>query len=178
MPHETREQAEINPSPYTQTLNLLRKIDLLRLSLELRLSTEGSVVVLRNRLRAYLNTHRETLTQNPRYVRLYPAQQRPVQLRAPDVQPQVHHANHNRPPTPPSPALSHSSQSSNSSYDSWHGIQQPEPQPPAHPVHAELPQYAYPQEPVVHYQPPLSPVPSFLLQVSPPPMAYAGGGRE
>ena len=41
--------------PYTTTLSLLRKIDLMRLSLEFRLSTDGSVVVLRNRLKAYLN---------------------------------------------------------------------------------------------------------------------------
>src|SRR5882762_2969549 len=43
--------------PYTTTLSMLRKMDLIRLSLEFKLPTDGSVVNLRDRLRVYLNAH-------------------------------------------------------------------------------------------------------------------------
>ena len=104
--------------PYTQVLSALRKNDLVRLCDEFRLSTEGSVVNLRNRLKDYLNLHRNTLYRNPRYTALFPKHRKPGR----PIQQPEHEL---QPPTPPSsPGLSHrsSSRSSSHSYDSWHGI--------------------------------------------------------
>jgi hypothetical protein len=110
----------LNRTPYTKTLSALLKTDLIRLSTEFRLPTDGPVVTLRNRLRAYLNYHSAALTHNPRYRALFPGHRR------------------NRSPTPPpsSPDLSYRTPSPTPSFDSWDGIndfQQPQfndPQPP------------------------------------------------
>ena len=72
--------------PYTMTLSLLRKIDLMRLSLEFRLLTDGSVVVLRNRLKTYPNAHQDILYHNPCYNVLFPKLRR---LNPPPNSPQL-----------------------------------------------------------------------------------------
>ena len=70
--------------PYTTTLSLLRKIDLIRLSIELKLPTDGNVMNLRDRLRVYLNAHSETLWRNPRFRPLYPQHRRATPSAVPD----------------------------------------------------------------------------------------------
>ena len=162
--------------PYTTTLSLLRKIDLMRLSLEFRLSTEGSVVVLRNRLKAYLNAHRDTLYHNPRYNVLFPKLRR---LNPPPNSPQLSfYAPSNQSPSP-SPTPSHSSHSSTSSFSSWGGIDyQDRPPSPVQPHHPQIaaPQVAEPDFQPPHFLPPPSPAPLDLG--SPPPIANAVPGRE
>ena len=97
--------AHPNRPHYSKVLSALLKTDLIRLSTEFRLPTDGSVVTLRNRLRVYLNHHRNILSRNPRYRALYPRHQRID------------------PPRSPSPT---------ESFASWNGIedQQLPPQPP------------------------------------------------
>ena len=102
------------------------------------------VTVLRNRLKGYLNAHRETLYRNPRYNALYP---------------KFHRVNLNQPPLsptpPPSPrsgpstiVLSYVTSSTAHSEESWHGIDHtPQQQPPV-----------VVQQPPVDKQPP-GPVP-------------------
>ena len=102
--------------PYTKTLSALRKTELVRLSNEFRLPTEGSVVVLRNRLKTYLNAHNEALYRNPRYRALYP-KHRQMRL-GPAIVP------------PRSPTLSERS------FDSWHGIGANRPPTPPSPAHS------------------------------------------
>ena len=102
--------------PFSQTLSALRKADLIRLSVEFRLSVDGSVVTLRNRLKKYLNSHSNTLYHNPRYTALYPKHRRPNQSSSPPP---------SNSPTPLSPFHSTSPQRSPSpasSYESWNGI--------------------------------------------------------
>ena len=157
-----------NRQPYTAVLSALRKIDLLRLSIEFRLSTEGPVTVLRNRLKDHLNNHRDTLFRNPRYRVLYPRHRMP--MRRPALRPS---SSRTLPSTPsrsqPTPTPSRSV-SPAQSYESWNGIQehhndqdmQPAPPPPvvAQPVMAQ-PIIAQPvfAQPVVA-QGPLAPIPS------------------
>jgi hypothetical protein len=147
--------------PYTQTLSMLRKIDLMRLSLEFRLPTDGSVVTLRNRLRVYLNAHSETLFRNPRYRPLYPKIRRQTNPPEPVF--------HDSQTIPSSSSRSSRSVSPASSYESWNGIEadafqlpppaiQPPPLavlPPAiqPPPLAVLP----PHNPAVQYPPPPPP---------------------
>ena len=142
--------------PYTATLSMLRKIDLIRLSLELKLPTDGSVVNLRDRLRVYLNAHSDTLFRNPRYNALYPKVRRPRQpppLPTASSQPLSYRS--------PSPSESDRSDSSTRSFESWHGItNEPQHQAPA----PQLPQLPLqrspsppPQNPVPLYHPPPSP---------------------
>ena len=103
--------------PFSQTLSALRKADLIRLSVEFRLSVDGSVVTLRNRLRKYLNSHSDTLYHNPMYTALYPKHRRPNQP------PSLLLSNSLTPLSPfhsPSPPRS---PSPTTSYDSWHGIE-------------------------------------------------------
>ena len=57
---------------YTKTLGVLRKNELLQLAAELGLPTDGSVVVLRDRVKVHLTAINETLYRNPRYKALYP----------------------------------------------------------------------------------------------------------
>jgi hypothetical protein len=152
-----------NAQPYTQPLNLLRKIDLLRLCLEFKLPSDGSVPVLRARLRTYLNARRESLAEEPRFAALYPGKKpppRPTQPRNPP------------PPVTRSKAsrtfsrdLSYRSSSPSSSEESWGGIQDvpqqqlPPPlpyfphQPPVHPLPEDIPQH---QGGHLFYPPPFS----------------------
>ena len=124
-----------NRTPYTKTLSALLKTDLIRLSTEFRLPTDGPVVTLRNRLRAYLNYHNATLARNPRYRALFPGYRR------------------NRSPTPPSsPVLSYRTPSPTPTFDSWDGINDPQqPQP-----HVDDPQLPLPHPPIFHPPPPPS----------------------
>ena len=69
-------RAAHNGRPYTKVLSSLRKMELLRLCTEFRLSNEGPVVGLRNRLRDYLNLNRGNLVTNPRYRGLFPRHRR------------------------------------------------------------------------------------------------------
>jgi hypothetical protein len=98
--------------PYAQTLSKLRKADLLRLSLEFRLAVDGSVVTLRNRIKAYLNAHRDTLYRHPRFKALYPKHTRPIRPR--DSSPPPSHVPDNAFQRSPSPS---------SSDESWNGIE-------------------------------------------------------
>ena len=104
-------------APYTKTLSALRKNELVRLSNEFRLPTEGSVFVLRNRLRVYLNAHNEVLYRNPRFNALYPKHRR---------------AQH-QPAVGPQRALSPAV--SVRSFDSWHGIDANRPRSPSFSPH-------------------------------------------
>ena len=56
---------------YTKTLGVLHKNELLQLAAELGLSTDGSVVVLRDCVKVHLTSNNETLYRNPRYKALY-----------------------------------------------------------------------------------------------------------
>ena len=114
----TRHSSHANMPPYTQVLSALRKNDLIRLCDEFRLPTEGSVVNLRNRLKDYLNLHRNTLFRNPRYNPLFPRHRRPVQ----PIQQPEQASPPSTPPSSPNPSHRSSSRASTRSYDSWHGI--------------------------------------------------------
>jgi hypothetical protein len=119
---------QANRTPYTQVLSALRKTDLVRLCVEFRLSADGSVVRLRQRLKDYLNLHRDRLYHNARYTALFPRHRRVNQ----------------QPPAPPpssrspSPPASSRSQSPYGSDDSWHGIGGDLP-PHQQPPHQHLP---------------------------------------
>src|SRR5271156_6370945 len=63
--------------PYETVLSALRKTDLIRVSLEFKLPTDGPVTMLRGRLRYYLNFHRDRVFRNPRYCALYPRIRQP-----------------------------------------------------------------------------------------------------
>ena len=132
---------------------MLRKIDLIRLSLEFKLPTDGSVVVLRNRIRVYMNAHREILYRNPRYNPLFPKHRRPAHL----------------PPPPgsyvpssraPSPAISDHSDSSTHSFASWNGIGNNDQHhdPHVHPPQL-LPPVIPPHDEVVFHPPPSPSIP-------------------
>lgn len=141
-------QQHVIRAPYNQLLTALRKIDLLRLSLEFRLSTEGSVVTLRNRLRDYLNLHRDTVYRNPRYTALCPRHRRaPAPRHSPS------------PPNSPT-TLSYRSSSPEGSFDSWNGLDdaiQGHPQVIQQPlVHPPVPPMP-PNNPAPHYNPSPSP---------------------
>ena len=164
--------------PYTSTLSMLRKIDLLRLCVELKLPNDGTVLNLRDRLRVYLNAHSDTLYRNPRYRPLYPQHRRLTRSTAPRGQVEEEPVNRS-----PSPAATDSSDSSDTSYESWNGIQDPlldhvpEVQPPFYP--------ATPPPPVVHdapeYYPPPPPPPSPSIPGSEPghfPFSDHGGGSH
>jgi hypothetical protein len=163
--------------PYTQMLSLLRKIDLMRLSLEFKLPTDGSVVNLRDRLRVYLNAHREALFRNPRYSPLFPKTRQPPRRSAPPVigTPSLSYRT-------PSPDGSESSNSSTHSYESWHGIEailpppDPQPQPRYPPVHPPL--VVVPQNPALQFHPPPSPSVPGSDAGSPPPSDIAPGPRK
>ena len=106
-----RQRAQADRTPYTKVLSALRRADLIRLCGEFKLSPDGLVVVLRNRLKDYLNIHRDTVYRNPRYNALYPRHPRlnqPAVSPAPTRTPSIQH--------PPSPGLSYLSD------ESWQGI--------------------------------------------------------
>lgn len=67
------------PEPYTQTLSMLWKIDLLWLLVKFKLPMDGTVLNMRDHLRVYLNSHIETFYRNPRYRLLYPQHRRVAQ---------------------------------------------------------------------------------------------------
>ena len=150
--------------PYTQTLNLLRRIDVLRLCVEFKIPSDGTVIALKDKIRRHLNENRDTLFNDPRFNPLYPKVIRvtqPAAAQPPAVPHQV--------VRPPSPTLSESSLSSISSdhsYESWHGIEVPPVyhDPPAQPPYqaeALPPHEVVPQDfPVHHYHLPPPPSPS------------------
>ena len=122
---------QANRTPYTKTLTALLKPDLVRLCNEFHLPNDGSVVVLRNRLKDYLNLHQDNIFRNPQYNALFPKHRR---VRAAD-------------PPPPSTISNHSSspfsdRSSDNSFASWNGIDD-----------QDLPQ----QPDIQHYNPPFVP---------------------
>ena len=137
---------------------------------------DGSVIILRNCLKDYLNLHRNTLYQNPRFTALFPRHWR--------LNPQAHS------PVPSSTLSSCSSsiasdQSSARSYASWGGInnhhvlpQQPVPlAQPQHPdMHPYQPPPIFPNEPPAHLYPPLSPSATNLEWDSPPPTVHIVDG--
>jgi hypothetical protein len=50
--------------PYSMVLSALCKTELIQLSLEFKLPTDGSVIDLRNCLKCYLNFNRDTLPES------------------------------------------------------------------------------------------------------------------
>lgn len=169
-----RQQVPDNRPPYTKVLSALRKNELVRLCLEFGLSNEGSVVVLRTRLKDYLNLHRETAYRNPRYKALFPKHRRfnqPPSSRSPT------------PGTRSSPPVSDRSPSPALSYASWDGIiplphndnpaiypQQPPIQPPYMPLQLQAPV-------PLHNSPPPPSISSHDHE-SPPPVFPPVGGRK
>lgn len=134
---------------------MLRKIDLLRLSVEFKLPTDGTVINLRDRLRVYLNAHREVLYRNPRFRPLYPQHRRitqPVQAPEPAEDLPLNRT--------PSPSPSDSDDSSDGSFESWYGIEElpmdhiPNVQPLQYPV---APAPAIIQDAPEYYPPPPPP---------------------
>jgi hypothetical protein len=100
--------------PYTKVLSALLKTDLVRLCVELRLPSDGSVVGLRTRLKDYLTRHRAALAINPRFTALFPRHNRINQPPAPLPLP------NNPPPPPPSTsALSYA----DDEFEPWNGIE-------------------------------------------------------
>ena len=157
---------QANRSPYTKTLTALLKPDLVRLCNEFHLPHEGSVVLLRTRLKDYLNLHRDNLYRNPQYNALFPKHRR--------IKPNI------PAPTPArslcsSPTLS--DHSSDESFASWNGIddqefpQQLDEHQDNPPFHDDLP---------VHDSPPPSPPPSPAASIrnSPPLILQAVDGRK
>jgi len=166
----SRQRVQHDRPPYTKVLSALLKTDLLRLSTEFRLSSEGSVVTLRKRLKDYMNLHRNTLSRNPRFVALFPRHARPPQPQPPPFP--------NGPRVRSPSALSYVGDSPRNSPtfsdDSWHGIgvppqphnQSPAPHnPPAHLAH----EFPTPSPPSSDHG---SPGPS------PPPTLHDDDGRE
>jgi hypothetical protein len=146
--------------PYSQTLSALRKADLIRLSVEFKLAVDGPVTTLRNRLRVYLNSHRNSLYPNPRYKNLYPKRHNTTQPS----------------PSPPPENLSQNSRSTsphnNHSDASWNGIRgQPSPHHSSHPSPHSSP---HPTAPGSRSPPPVPhPEPG-----SPPAGDHTNGGRK
>ena len=176
-PHQ---QARDGGTPYTRVLSALRKT---KLCVEFRLSTDGSVVGLRNWLKDYLDLHCNTLYRNPRYNGLFPRHRHGNQ-RAPSLRPSsIASSCHN------SPAWSSQSSSWSSSYESWHGIQNqliPPNEAPPLAVHHHPPagphqpspnlDYIHPEEFYDHPLPPWSPSVTNSDQGLPPPAVYAAEG--
>ena len=162
-----RQLPQLDTPPYTKVLSALLKTELLRLCVEFRLPTDGSVVHLRQRLKGYINLNRNALFANPRYTGLFPRRRRLAD------QP---------PPSPTSSTSSLSYTSSTHSFDSWHGIgiqQTPPPQEPLPPIQLHQPHQPLPHE--LHAHPPPSPSPSARNSefATPPPVAQPGvDGRK
>ena len=165
--------------PYTATLNFLRKIDLLRLCLEFKLPSAGTVVTLRKDIKKHLNSHRDTLYHNPRYAPLYPKHRQ--RNRNPSPAPSFLNSNFT-PSHPPSPPLSYRSPSPTPSDESWNGIQDLrlhhspppiQPQLPGSPPHQEAP----PQL-LDDHDPPFQPPSDYGWPPDPPHAAYIPNGRK
>lgn len=154
-----RQQHRANTAPYTKVLSALLKPELIRLCTDFRLPADGSVVTLRQRLKGYINLHRDLLFANPRYTALFSRHQRILQ-RTPSPT--------RSPPSTHSPALSYTS---NRSFSPWNGIDD-QPQEPQHPLPA-------PQDLHGHYYPPPSPsVTSSGHSSATPSVAHDIGGRK
>ena len=182
--------------PYTQVLSALRKNDLICLCDEFRLPTDGSVVNLRNRLKDYMNLHRNTLYRNPRYNPLFPRHRRPAR----PIQQPEQASPPSTPPSSPNPSHRSSSRASSRSYDSWHGIDRhvddqnddnlndnPLLQPPQSPhrtQHLPLQQilqqphdpHFFPANPYADYLPPPSNAPAGSQRGSIPPTTLPADG--
>lgn len=159
-----RQQAIAGGPPYTKVLSALRKTELIRLCGEFHLHADGGVVILRNRLKDYLNLHRDAVYQNPRYRPLFPK-----------------HRRINQPAASPTPSLSPTpSEASAQSFGSWNGIYDLPVQDPIPPVQPIIPaqQALLPQEPpdLQFVPPPLSVADRF--SISPPPALPEADGRE
>ena len=171
------QQPLVNRPTYSRTLSALRKSELVQLSVEFKLPTDGNVVFLRNRLRVYMNYHRDALMNNPRYRALFPRARDPnIPIRRSDLPSQTLR-------TRSSPALSYDhSPSPALSYDSWHGIEDDQvPIPPVQ-AHQPSPQPPHPllhhQEPIIYHHPPPSPSSSESSADSLPPAPNFAGGRK
>lgn len=132
-----------NRAPYTQLLSALRKNDLVRLCTEFRLPVNGAVTTLRDRLKDYLNLHRDTLFHNPRYNALFPRHRRlPSQANLRQRTP--------RTPSPSPSALSYQTPSPAVSYESWNGFDDvpgsPQNSPPPFNVQDHVPPPILPHE--------------------------------
>ena len=138
---------QANRTPYTKTLTALLKPDLVRLCNEFHLPNDGSVVVLRNRLKDYLNLHRDNLFRNPRYNALFPKHRR---ARAANPPPPSTISNRSFSPL--------SDHSSDDSFASWNGIDDQD--PPQQPDIQHLNPPFVPNDLPDHYTPPPSPLPS------------------
>ena len=142
---------QVHGPPFTQVLSALRKDDLVRLCGEFRLPTDGSVVILRQRLNHYINLHRNVLYHNQRYTALFP--RRRMNPPPPVVLPSTIRT------------LSHSTSLSERSHtlgnldDSWHGIGGHPPPVQAHQQFQHIPD--------ISHSPPFPP-PHLLPQVHEP----------
>ena len=165
--------------PYTATLNFLRKIDLLRLCLEFKLPSAGTVITLRKDIKKHLNSHRDTLYHNPRYAPLYPKHRQ----RNRDPSPAPSFLNSNFTPShPPSPPLSYRSPSPTPSDESWNGIQDLRLHHSPPPIHPQSPgppphQEATPQ-PLEDHDPPFPPPSDYGWPPDPPHAAFIPDGRK
>ena len=159
----------LQQQPYTTTLSLLRKIDLLRLAVEFKRPTHGTVQELKDDLRKYLNTHCEVLYKNPRFRPLYP------KFRRPAIPPRPQAPIGPAPPIrSPSPSTSDSSDTTNESFESWNGIE-------VAPEHHDPPQLPVvpPQDPPIYHYPPPPPPPSPSIPGSEPePFPFANYDEE
>ena len=169
------QQPPITRTTYSRTLSALRKTELVQLSVEFKLPTDGNVVTLRNRLRAYMNYHHDTLVNNLRYKALFPKPREPnIHMRNSGLPSQT-------PRTHSSAALSYErTPSPTPSYESWNGIMDDHVPIPVIPPHQPPPQLPLPlphhQEPDIHHHPPPSPSISESSLDSPPPAVYPAGG--
>jgi hypothetical protein len=147
--------------PYSQPLSALRKADLIRLSVEFKLAVDGPVTTLRNRLRVYLNSHRNSLYPNPRFKTLYPKRRNPSISLPPETRSQ-----NSRSISP----------SNNHSDASWNGIRsQPSPHPSSNPSSHPSPRSSpHPTAPG-NRSPPLAPHSELG---SPPAGDHINGGRK
>lgn len=166
-----RQQQQPGRAIYTKVLSALLKPDLVRLCGEFRLPVEGSVVILRKRLKDYLNLHRNTLYYNRRYTALFPRHRRVGE--PPHPLPQAPH----RSVSPSSSSTGSDASSSTRSFADWNGIQED----PIHIPPLELPQPAVQpvplaQGPLALYHPP-SPPPSGSDPNSPPPSVHSGDSK-
>ena len=169
------QQPPVNRPTYSRTLSALRKSELVQLSVKFKLPTDGNVVFLRNRLRVYMNYHRDVLMNNPRYRALFPRARDPnIPIRRSELPPQTRQ-------TRSSPALSYDrSPSPALSYDSWHGIEDNQVPIPLVQPHQPSPQPLHPlphhQEPFLYHHPPPSPSSSESSADSLPPAPNLVGG--
>jgi hypothetical protein len=150
-----RQRRQPNGAPYTRLFSSLRKPDLIRLCVEFRLASVGSVITLKERLRDYINLNRDMIYRNPRYRALFPRHQNPGRRASPPDSDSIG----------PSPPPSNRSLSPASSDDSWHGI--------GGPIDNGAPAEDHAQHPFEHHpflqpdQPPEPQHPQVQLDVQP-----------